>query len=188
MLEEKLEKLKNGIFTRGEMLQLRDSASKLAQKGNVIAQAVVDIIHNKELPTHEVAYLFMGFCPGATFRNRKDEYWIREGICKFDFLEDYSQMKKFTTVLKGDFVILKKNKEFGRTMELFGHGRVLEVCRRKSDELTYLRVDWSDQKQILEVPAMGCTKTVNIRPFEKVKARMHPDFWRWLGSNDPTGR
>ena len=76
-------------------------------------------------------------------------------------------------------MILKKREQFGRTMKLYGHGRVRSVAYDE-DEHKYLLMDWSDQNEVIEVPLMGCNSTVDIRTIEAVEDAMPEEFHTWL--------
>jgi hypothetical protein len=43
-----------------------------------------------------------------------------------------------------------------------------------------LKVDWSSQEQVIEVPLMGCNATIDIRDSDKVRAEMPAKFFEWL--------
>ena len=76
-------------------------------------------------------------------------------------------------------MILKKREKFGKTMKLYGHGRVRCVAYDK-DERKYLLMNWSDQNEEIEVPLMGCNSTVDIRTIEAVEEEMPEEFHAWL--------
>jgi len=188
MTDAVINRIRAGGYSRSELLRLRDNAEREARRGNPTAPLIVEAINTTAVPELQREYVFMGFCPGADFENRQDELWIKEGICKFDFIESESQMKRFSKIMSGDTMILKKRHKFGKTMHLYGHGKVKELKNRKVDGLRYLLVDWSNQKEILEVPLMGCNSTVDVRTLDVVDQKMHVDFWRWLGSDKPTAK
>ena len=186
MTAQILENIRAGEFSRTDMLQMRDNAEPLAKNGNAMAQAIVDAINTTAVPELKAEYVFMGFCPEADFDNRQDLDWIERGICTFDYLESAVQTRRFNKIMVGDFIILKKRHDFGKTMHLYGHGKVTELRKRLSDGLRYLLVDWSKQEEILEVPLLGCNSTVDIRSLEVIERELHEDFWKWLGSDNPT--
>jgi len=64
-------------------------------------------------------------------------------------------------------------------MELSGHGKVTSV-KGNEEGLNYLVMDWSDQEQIIEVPLMGCTYTVNVRAMGAIEDHMPEEFFEWL--------
>ena len=119
----------------------------------------------------------MGFCPGADIRNRLDEKWIAESIGNFDFVESDQQRARYSEMMPGDAIILKKREQFGETMRLFSRGRVAEVVEigRK------LKVDGHAAAETLLVPLMACNSTVDMRSPESVEAAMPSEFWNWLG-------
>jgi len=123
--------------------------------------------------------LFMGFCPSADFDNRLDTEWKKKDICKFDYLDSKHQQERFNTICKGDLVILKKREKIGKTMKLYGHGRVSSVEYDKNN-IRYLAMYWSKQEQVIEVPLMACNSTVNIKNITTVKAVMPKEFYQWL--------
>lgn len=127
----------------------------------------------------------MGFCPHADLANRLDTAWREQEICTFDFDDSPVQMDRFRSIHPGDLIVLKKRQVFGKTMRLYGHGRVHGI-RTGPDNRRLLEMKWSIQDEILEVPLMGCDSTVNLRSMEAVEADMQPRFFKWLdlGSED----
>ena len=121
----------------------------------------------------------MGFCPDADFDERLDTHWEAEGICRFDYLESAAQLERFASICVGDLVVLKKREQFGKTMKLFGHGRVTGIDH-DDDGVRFLKVHWSGQDQVIEVPLLGCNSTVDIRGIEAVEAEMPDEFYQWL--------
>lgn len=186
MSEAIIAKIKASGLSRVEMLRLRQNAEPKAKNGDVIAEAIIEAIDTTAVPKLEAEYVFMGFCPGADFENRRDLEWFEKGICTFDYVQSEVQMRRFSKIMSGDTIILKKRESFGKTMRLFGHGVVTARRDRKIDGLRYLTVNWSQQREILEVPLMACNSTVDIRSLGVVEAKLHPDFWKWLGSDKPT--
>jgi len=77
-------------------------------------------------------------------------------------------------------VILKKREKFGKTMKLYGHGRV-EAISIDATEHRYLKMNWSKQNEVIEVPLMACNSTVDIKSMEQVEAQMPKEFFGWLG-------
>ena len=43
--------------------------------------------------------------------------------------EGERQVEQFNTIYSGDLVVMKKREEFGKTMKLYGHGRVKSSIR-----------------------------------------------------------
>ena len=76
-------------------------------------------------------------------------------------------------------MILKKREQFGKTMKLYGHGRVIGIGH-DSDEIQFLKMNWSSQSLVIEVPLMGCNSTVDIKEMETIKAEMTDEFYSWL--------
>ena len=181
-----IDKIKNGKFTRAELLKVRTNAESKANKGDGKALEVIDIINSTAVPPLQAEYIFMGFCPDTTIESRQDTYWKEKGICNFEFIQSTHQLKRFCDIMTGDTIILKKIHDFGHSMWLYGHGKVVRVGERRNDGIPYCVMDWSKQEQILEVPLMGCNSTVDVRTLEVVDRELHPDFWKWLGSDKPT--
>ena len=164
-------------MSRAELGDLRNNAEAKHATGDSDAQAVIDAI---DLATPKDKFiLFMGFCPGADFADRLDIEWKAKSICRFDYLESEQQLERFKTICPGDLVILKKREQFGRTMNLYGHGRVTSISFDEH-KTRYLNVNWSTQDSIIEVPLMGCNSTVDLRSIDIVENEMPPEFWQWL--------
>ena len=64
-------------------------------------------------------------------------------------------------------------------MKLYGHGRVKAVAY-DDDQIRYLKMDWFDQDQVIEVPLMGCNSTVDVKSIEMVEDEMPQEFYEWL--------
>jgi len=151
--------------------------------GDLEAQSVLTAINNTAPADSYI--LFMGFCPGADSNNRLDIEWKEKGICRFDYLISEQQVERFNTICKGDLVVLKKIEEIGKTMGLYGHGRVNSVAYDENN-IRYLNVDWSKQDSMIIVPLMGCNSTVDIKSIDKVEDSMPDEFYEWLGLNSNT--
>lgn len=164
-------------MSRVELGDLRNNADAKLAAGDGDAQAVIDAI-DLAAPKDKFI-LFMGFCPGADFADRLDIEWKAKGICRFDYLESEQQLERFKTICPGDLVILKKREQFGRTMKLYGHGRVTSIAFDE-EKTRYLNVNWSNQGSIIEVPLMGCNSTVDLRSIDVVENEMPSEFWGWL--------
>lgn len=175
--EKTIEHIKSGKLLRAELVKLKRNADEKYANGDIDAKEVIDAINNAT-PTDSYI-LFMGFCPGADFRNRLDIEWKEKGLCRFDYLKSERQLEKFNTICKGDLVVLKKMEKFGTTMKLYGHGRVISVSYDENN-IRYLIMDWPDQEDIIEVPLMGCNSTVDIKSIEVVKDKMPKEFYEWL--------
>lgn len=178
-LQERLAKIRSRAYTRSELSQMRKNAEATLKKGHPDAAAVLAAIDEAE-PLDDFI-VFMGFCPGASMENRLDVEWKEKGICTFIFLDSPSQLERFNTILPGDLIVLKKRHVFGKTMQLFGHGRVSGV-RYDDQGHRYLQMNWSPQEQVIEVPLMACNSTVDIRTIEQVEAEMPAAFYDWLKS------
>jgi hypothetical protein len=169
--------IKEGKLSREQLSSLRVNVQNAVDKGDKEAQVVLELA-NRAMPTDRY-FIFMGFCPNADINNRLDIEWRSKGICTFEFYESERQMERFRSIQVGDLVILKKRHEFGRTMRLFGYGRVASLDKStKNDPM--LRMQWSKQSNEIEVPLMACNDTVNIREIEKVEQAMPEKFWKWL--------
>ncbi|MCL1043711.1 hypothetical protein L2712_18965 [Shewanella marisflavi] len=66
-------------------------------------------------------------------------------------------------------------------MKLYGHGRVNGIAYDE-DQVRYLKMGWSNQEEIIEVPLMGCNSTVDIKTIEAVEDEMPEEFYTWLKS------
>lgn len=175
--EKVISRIHSGEMSRADLTGLRDNAIQKLAAGDVDAQAVISAI-NIAKPKDQYI-LFMGFCPGADFSERLDTEWKEKGICRFDYLESTPQLERFSRICIGDLVVLKKREQFGKTMKLYGHGRVTAVDY-DDDSIRFLKVDWSSQDEVIEVPLMGCNSTVDIKNIETVESEMPAEFYRWL--------
>ena len=164
-------------MSRSDLVRLKTNAENKLSEGDSEAEHVLIAINNAK-PT-DAYMLFMGFCPDADINNRLDTEWKERGICRFDYLESEHQAERFNTICTGDLVILKKREQFGKTMKLYGHGRVTSVAYDEND-IRYLNVDWSSQEKVIEVPLMACNSTVDIKPIETVENEMPEEFYNWL--------
>ena len=123
--QKQLDKIRSGGYTRAELIQLRANVEVRARAGDEGAQTVLAAIDSA---TPADSYMvFMGFCPGADINNRLDTQWRRDGVCTFVFHESEQQSARFNEIWPGDLIILKKRHQFGKTMQLFGYGRVTGV-------------------------------------------------------------
>lgn len=175
--QEIINKVTSGSMSRVELNKLKINAERKLSQGD---DEAIDVIEAISIAKPEDDYiLFMGFCPGADFNERLDLEWKEKGICRFDYLESEVQLERFTRICAGDLVVLKKREVFGVSMKLYGHGRVTKVSY-DDDNVRYLNVDWSNQKEIIEVPLMGCNSTVDIKSMEDVEGEMPESFFNWL--------
>ena len=173
-----LDRLAAGGYTREEIIRLRSNAQQKSQKGDMDARQVLDAIGRASPADRRV--VFMGFCPSASFDNRMDLEWKEQGICTFIFHESHQQAARFADIFPGDLIVLKKRHVFGETMKLYGHGRVTGI-EYDADGHRFLRMDWSAQDEVIEVPLMGANSTVDIRDMDRVEAEMPDAFFSWLG-------
>ncbi|PAY02563.1 hypothetical protein CKO50_04115 [Pseudoalteromonas sp. HM-SA03] len=175
--QNQLDQLKSGSLTRAQMAVLQENALRIFNKGDKDAKLILDAIpYSKPADT---SILFMGFCPEADFSNRLDIFWKENGICHFDYLESEVQVNRWYEVCAGDLLILKKREQFGKTMKLYGFGRVTKICH-DDEHVRYFEVNWADQSREIEVPLMGCNSTVDIKAMEMVEQEMPEAFWHWL--------
>jgi len=123
--------------------------------------------------------VFFGFCPGADFSRRLDTRWKELGICEFQYFESKIQVKRFATIEVGDLIVLKKRQIIGKTMRVYGYGLVTGITKDDKGNRV-LKVDWSSQEQVIEVPLMGCNATIDIRDIDKVRADMPDAFFEWI--------
>lgn len=164
-------------MSRTDLVNLKRNAEEKLAQGDFDAKEVLSAI-NIAKPVDSYV-LFMGFCPDADVNNRLDIEWKEKGICRFDYFESEHQVDRFNTICAGDLVILKKREIFGKTMKLYGHGRVKSVAYDENN-IRYLVMDWSDQEEIIEVPLMACNSTVDIKSIEAVEDEMPDGFYQWL--------
>jgi len=175
--KKEIEKIRSGAYTRAQLSKIRSNAEIKLHKGDVDAGAVIDEI-DRTSPTDKTM-VFMGFCPGADFDNRQDIAWKDKGICTFIYYDSAIQVERFSNIWPGDLIILKKRHVIGKTMKLYGHGRVTGV-QYNQDNRRFLEMNWSSQNEIIEVPLMACNATVDIRTIEQVEADMPDAFFKWL--------
>ena len=172
-----IDRIKNGELTRLELKALRENATAKLRDGDKDAQAV--LLAMDTAIAKDAYIIFMGFCPNADLANRLDTQWREQGVCTFDFDESPLQMERFRSIHPGDLLVLKKRQVFGKTMRIYGHGRV-RATRTGEDGRRFLEMAWATQDEIMEVSLMGCDSTVNLRALETVEAEMPPQFFQWL--------
>jgi len=172
-----LESIGSGRLNREKLAKIRKNAEAKLKGGDMDAQFVLDAI-NISVPSDDYI-LFMGFCPDADVDNRLDGIWKDKGICEFDWEESQVQMDRFSQICSGDLVVLKKREVFGKTMKLYGYGRVKSIAKNEGG-LRYLNMSWSSQDKIIEVPLMACNSTVDIKSMEQVEEQMPESFFQWL--------
>lgn len=172
-----IERIRSKTYSRAELTRMRTNVEGKWKQGDKDAKVVLDEIDRTE-PMDDVI-VFMGFCPGATMDNRLDIEWKKNGVCTFVFLDSQHQLERFNSIWPGDLIVLKKRHAFGKTMQLFGHGRVTGV-QHDSEGNRYLLMNWSNQDEVIEVPLMGCNSTVDVRTIEQVEAEMPELFYAWL--------
>ena len=175
--EKNIAHISNGKMTRKELAKLRQNAVVKLDAGDPEAQYIIDAIDISAPVDKDI--VFMGFCPNADFTNRQDIEWKENNICRFDFLKSKQQLTRFNDITVGDLIVLKKRQVIGKTMELYGYGYVTCVAYDEKN-IRYLKMDWSKQDAIIEVPLLGCNSTVDIRSVDKVNDEMPEEFFEWL--------
>ena len=177
MYSKIIHKIRNNEFSRSELALVRENASRMAQSGDENARAVLDEIATCGVTGSDRRLAFIGFCPAGDIDNRLDGRWISEGICEFDYVESQHQQQRFSEIMTGDTLILKKREQFGETMRLYSSGTVREVVERGR----LLKVNWRTDCGEIVMPLMGCNSTVDIKSIEVVEKTVPDEFWRWLG-------
>lgn len=176
--QAKLDQIKGGKFSRSELTILKANAENMFENGDLDAKIIVDAIDDA-VPS-DTYMVFMGFCPNAEFENRLDKRWREENICTFQFPESVHQQESFNSIRVNDLIVLKKREEFGKTMRLYGYGRVIGIAHNEQDG-RFLNMEWSSQQEEIMVPLMGCNSTVNLKSIEQIEAEMPESFFQWLG-------
>lgn len=138
--QKSIDKVKSGAMSRADLVILKRNAEEKLAQGDLDAKAVLSAI-NMAKPADSYV-LFMGFCPDPDFNNRLDIEWREQCICRFDFPESEVQLERFNTICTGDLVVLKKIKQYGKTMTLHGYGRVKSIAY---DEKIFDTLSWSGQ-------------------------------------------
>ena len=181
-MNDLVEKILSGHFTRTSLLRLRENAvTRLGTKPeDERAKEVKEIIDSTQLPTLMKEYVFMGFMPGADSDRAIDDKWYSDGICTFDWYADTKQTEHFYKILSGDILITKKMLISSTQMEIYAHGDVVETVDSPASNQRWLKVDWHHPKEFLVVPLIGCTRTVNPRSSEVVEEKMPDEFWEWI--------
>lgn len=177
-----IDRIRANRYTRSDLKRMRTYAESKLRSGDQDAQAVLDAI-DQAAPIDDYI-VFMGFCPAADMSNRLDLEWKKTGTCTFSFLESERQLDRFNNIWAGDLIVLKKRQVIGKSMKLFGHGRVTGV-KFDPQGKRYLLMDWAPQEQVIEVPLMGCNSTVDVKTAEQVAAEMPKQFYDWLKEVKP---
>lgn len=181
--QKTIDTILRGNYSRADLVKLRANAAALFAKGDNDAKRVVEEI-DRATPTDK-EIVFMGFCPDANIENRMDLEWKQKGVCTFVFWDSDQQRERFESIWAGDLLVLKKRQRFGKTMMLYGHGRVVGV-KHDPEGKRYLEMKWSTQENVIEVPLMACNSTVDIRSMERVEEEMPPEFFAWLQAGQET--
>ena len=185
-----IDKLRSGTVSRASLAGYEKNAAMAVSQGKPWPQDVLEAL--RQAKPQDLYYAFIAFCPNADVNSRVDGIWREQGICSIDLWEaprSKRQAADFMGIKVGDLVIMKKNQMYGATMHLCGHGRVTGI-RGATNPGTVdhvLIMDWSPQITEIEVPAMGCTATVNLRDVDRVVREMPAEFHSWLGKQDQGG-
>ena len=123
--------------------------------------------------------VFVDFCPGGVVVNRLDVGWLQQGICTFDYFSSEEQWEAFQSISMGDLIVMKRDLQITQTTRLYAHGRVIALELNENRDRVLL-VDWSHQKDQIEVPMIRCNNMVKIQEIGEVEAAMPVEFWRWL--------
>ncbi len=123
--------------------------------------------------------VFIDFCPGGVFSNRRDVSWIQQGICSFASFATKDQRDLFESIRIGDVLVMKQDLLSASVMRVHAHGRVVGLDVSEEGR-RILRVDWSHGQGQIEVPAMGVREMVSMPDAVRVKKTMPLEFWRWL--------
>ncbi len=101
------------------------------------------------------------------------------GVCEFEYDQSEVQVRRFSSIRVGDQIILKKREVYGKTMKLYGHGKVIGV-KYSPEGRRVLKMTWHPSESIIEVPLMGCNSTVNLKKTAAVLVEMPVEFHHWL--------
>lgn len=172
-------KIRDGM-DRNSILKMRNNAiTRLEKKPeDESALEVLRVIETTAPLRSE--YIFMGFMPGADIDRAVDEKWYSEGVCTWEYYKDKNQTELFYKIFPGDVIITKKRMIQHQLMEVYAHGVVIETVNSRHSNRRYLKVDWVHDIEFLQVPLMGCNRTVNVRSLETVEESMPEEFWEWL--------
>jgi hypothetical protein len=174
--QKQLDAIKSGEKDRAWLASIKEKAEGLVAKGDAEAKLILDAIDDAQ-PSDRF-YVFMGFCPDANLDNRLDREWKEEGICYYEDTSQEGQMDTFCSLHIGDKIILKKQNINKQIMTLHGHGRIVGIDR--SNELPVMKMNWSDQEEIIEIPLMGMTRTVGKKTLEEIQGVVPEYFFQWL--------
>ncbi len=172
-----LAKLQSMSCSREELLKFRADAKVSWLQGDLEAEKILDAIDQIK-PVDDFT-VFMGFCPYGLLKNRLDTQWKMQNICTFDFQASEVQIRRFNKIFSGDLVVLKKREVFAVSMRLYGFGRVDQVKTDQSGNRKLL-MKWSNQREEIVVPLMGCNSTVNVKNRAQVGGEMPAHYFDWL--------
>ena len=129
--EKVANRVKSGEMSRAELLGLKRNAEDRFADGDEDSREVPKAI-NHAAPTDSYI-VFMGFRPDADFSRRLDKEWKNLGIRRFHYVESEQQVERFDGICRRDSASPKKREKFGRTMKLYGHGRVRDIAYDEDD-------------------------------------------------------
>ena len=178
--QRKIDEINSGKYSRVELQQIRDNAHRRLLAGDSDAKLVVKAV--EEAVPSDRFFIFMGFCPDANVENSQYEEWLSKGICTYHWFKDKVQTEAFENIRVNDLIILKKQNIRRQKMFLHGWGRVKSYRHDKSSRHT-LEMEWSQQNQIIEIPLMGATKTVNPKALKGIEEKLPEAFFKWLGDD-----
>lgn len=177
--QKKLNDIKSGKYSRAELQQIHDNAKKRIDAGDIEA-AVVMTACMAAAPSDR-HFIFMGFCPDGDAENSQYEEWMQKGICTYDWFEDENQTGAFENIRVNDLIILKKQNINAQKMSLHGWGRV-KAYHHDKKTCHKLEMEWSPQTEVIEIPLMGVTRTVNPKALKDIEERLPEEFFAWLGN------
>lgn len=178
--QKKIDEIKSGKYSRSELQKIKDNAVRKLNQGESEVAPVIEAVTNA-VPSDRYI-IFMGFCPGANIENSQYKDWMEKGVCTYDWFEDEAQTSAFEQICVNDLVVLKKQNINAQKMTLHGWGRVKSIYHNRAEKHV-LSMDWSAQKEVIEVPLMGITKTVNVRALADIEDKLPEAFFSWLGDD-----
>lgn len=175
-----IDRINSKELTRSELASLKENAKTKFLQGDLDAEVVLIAIE-QAIPKDEYT-VFMGFCPNAELANRLDTEWREKGICTFQHHDSEHQVERFNNIRTGDLIVLKKRQEFGKTMRLYGHGRVTRIENTPDGE-RILIVNWAaTDVEFIEVPLMGCNSTIDLKYSDQISQEMPEKYFQWLAA------
>jgi hypothetical protein len=179
-IQKKIDEINSGKYSRSELQKIKDNANRMLEMGKTEVLSIIDALTNA-VPSDRYI-VFMGFCPAGSIENSQYEDWMGKGIRTYDWFDDAAQTQAFEQICVNDLVVLKKQNINAQKMTLHGWGRVKSISHNRA-EGHVLAMDWSSQKEVIEVPLMGITKTVNVRALAHIEEKLPDSFFSWLGDD-----